>query len=90
METKNLNSSDTWVDPDDAPILTRAFFEKGILSHGDVVIRRGRPPSGQAKQVISLRLDADLIASLRDLGPGWQARAADALRAMIQQAKAGA
>ena len=90
METKKLSSSDAWVDPDDAPLLTREFFEKGILSYGDVVIRRGRPSSGHAKQPVSLRLDPDVIEGLRGLGPGWQARAAEALRDFVaKSANAG-
>ena len=32
------------------------------------------------KTRVTIRLDADLVASLREGGPGWQARANDMLR----------
>ena len=38
----------------------------------------GRPSSG--KQVVSLRLDPDIIEVFRATGPGWQARINEALR----------
>lgn len=38
----------------------------------------GRPSSG--KQVVSLRLDPDVIAKYRATGPGWQARINEILR----------
>ena len=41
---------------------------------------RGRP-AGSNKQLISLRLDKDVIEHFRATGPGWQARINDALKA---------
>jgi uncharacterized protein (DUF4415 family) len=35
---------------------------------------RGRPKSQQAKTLISLRLDAEVLAAFRAEGPGWQTR----------------
>lgn len=43
-----------------------------------VEARVGRPLSG--KQVVSLRLDPDVIAKFRSTGPGWQARINEILR----------
>jgi uncharacterized protein (DUF4415 family) len=83
MSTKKQPTHSDWVDPDDAPPLTREFFERATFRHGDTIIRRGRPPTGNAKQVVSLRLDQDLIARLRGLGPGWQTLAAEALRRLV-------
>lgn len=39
----------------------------------------GRPRSG--KNVVSLRLDPEVIAKFRATGPGWQARMNDVLKA---------
>lgn len=82
-----------WVDPDDAPELTEAFFRHAEIAVGGKVIRpatgylgpngvvRGRPPQrGQAKQQVTLRLDPDVIAKFREGGPGWQGRMNEALR----------
>ena len=44
-------------DPDDAPLLTDAFFDRSEIQHGDKVIRRGRPPLPNPKRAVKLRLD---------------------------------
>lgn len=41
---------------------------------------RGRPPSENPKQQVTLRLDADVVAKFRAGGPGWQSRINSALR----------
>jgi len=70
----------TWVDPDDAPELTREMAERADLYHGDKLIRRGRPPSDNPKQALKLRIDADVVEYFRHTGPGWQTRINDTLR----------
>lgn len=77
-----MNSDDTkteWIDPDDAPELDDEWFAKADIMHGDVVIRRGRPP-GSAKRLVSLRLDTAVLDRFRADGPGWQSRINEALR----------
>jgi uncharacterized protein (DUF4415 family) len=70
-----------WVDPDDAPELNDAFFERADEYRGRKRVRRGRPKSVAPKQPVKLRLDPDLLAALRATGAGWQTRVNDALRA---------
>jgi uncharacterized protein (DUF4415 family) len=82
MSGKPSVGGSTWVDPDDAPELTDEFFERADIYHGEKLVRRGRPPTGKAKQLVSLRIDPDVLERLRRLGPGWQTRAAEALRAL--------
>jgi uncharacterized protein (DUF4415 family) len=41
---------------------------------------RGRPPSENPKQAVSLRLDRDVIEHFKKEGPGWQSRMNEALR----------
>lgn len=54
---------------DDAPELTAEQLA------GAKVVRRGRPPlSGAPKEQVTVRLDADVLASYRAAGPGWQGR----------------
>lgn len=47
-------------------------------------VRRYRGQRGQqkapTKELISLRVDRDIVAAYRSTGPGWQARANEALR----------
>jgi uncharacterized protein (DUF4415 family) len=68
-----------WVDPDDAPELTDEWFDKADFMIGEKVIRRGRPP-GSSKNLVSLRLDKDVIDHFRATGRGWQTRMNEALR----------
>lgn len=42
--------------------------------------RRGRPPLPMVKVSVKLRLDADLLSTLRLSGPGWQTRINETLR----------
>jgi len=42
--------------------------------------RRGRPPLGQTKEHVNIRLDADIVRSFKSTGAGWQTRLNNALR----------
>ena len=84
MQTKKRGTQDKWIDPDDAPHLTKEWFEAGEISIGDKVIRParpiGRPKSANPKEVVNLRLDPDVLEHFRAGGPGWQTRINEALR----------
>jgi uncharacterized protein (DUF4415 family) len=75
--------SEKWIDPDDAPKLTPEWFETATAYRGDTPIRRGRPKSADPKQLVSLRLDREVIERLREQGPGWQTRVNMALRKAV-------
>jgi len=74
---------DTWVDPDDAPELTDAWFQKADQHKGGKLVKRGRPPLERPKVHTNIRLDADLVDRLKADGRGWQSRANDLLRKAI-------
>jgi uncharacterized protein (DUF4415 family) len=82
MPTKKPAGSPDWTDPEDAPELTEAFFADAEIFDGGSFVRRarGRPKSGSAKEQISVRLDADVLAKLREAGPGWQTQINTLLR----------
>jgi uncharacterized protein (DUF4415 family) len=84
MPTKKNTTESKWVDPDDAPHLDRGWFERAELRDGDQVIRPakavGRPKKEATKEVVNIRLDADVVAYFRATGRGWQSRINDALR----------
>ena len=73
----------TWRDPDDAPELTDDFFERADEYVGAKQVRRGRPPGSGAKELVSLRIDRDVLSKLRASGRGWQTRANDILRQAV-------
>jgi uncharacterized protein (DUF4415 family) len=81
-----------WIDPDDAPLLTKEFFDRAEIREGGKVIRAatgtltrmGRPPLGDAaKQQVTLRLDRDVIEAFRASGAGWQSRMNEVLRKAV-------
>jgi len=74
------NTKTDWVDPDDAPELTREWFETADVHHDGKLISRGRPKSEAPKKAISLRVDADVLDKFKAEGPGWQGRMNEALR----------
>jgi uncharacterized protein (DUF4415 family) len=85
MNEKNAVGAAKWGDPDEAPELDEEFFDRAEIRVGGRLIRRGRPPTGKAKRLVSLRIDQDVLQRLRGLGPGWQTRANDALRAFVER-----
>jgi uncharacterized protein (DUF4415 family) len=74
MPKKKKSGAAVWTDPDDAPPLTDAFFDRAEIRHGDSIVRRGRPPLPSPKQAVKLRLDSDVLAAYRATGDGWQTR----------------
>jgi uncharacterized protein (DUF4415 family) len=76
MEKNNEAGATEWVDPDDAPEITEDFFEQAKVFHGDTFVRRGRgrPKADVTKEQISVRLDPDVLAKLRQAGRGWQSQ----------------
>ena len=75
-----------WTDPDDAPELTETFFQDAEVFEGGAFVRRGRgrPATGNAKEQVSVRLDRDVLAALRQAGPGWQSQINPLLRAALR------
>ena len=86
MSTKKPAGSPEWTDPDDAPDLPRAMLVNADVFDGDTFVHRGRgrPKSGAAKQQISVRLDPDVVAKLREAGPGWQSQINTLLRRALR------
>ncbi len=74
---------------DDLPEITDDMLARAELCIGGRLIRRGRPPSPAPKQAIKLRLDPDVLAYFRNLGPGWQTRINATLRRAAKLKKTG-
>jgi uncharacterized protein (DUF4415 family) len=55
------------------PELTDDMLARGVVNKG------GRPRSTNPRQLISLRLPAEVIARWKATGPGWQTRMAERL-----------
>jgi len=64
------------------PELTSAMLARAVVKKG------GRPRSANPRQLIALRLPAEVIARWRATGPGWQTRMAERLaRTPVPKAK---
>jgi len=83
MPVNKRVSRPAWRDPDDAPELTEEFFERADEYVGEQLVRRGRPPGSGTKELVSLRIDRDVLSRLRAGGRGWQTRANDILRQAV-------
>ena len=58
---------------EELPELTDDMLARAVVNKG------GRPRSASPRQLISLRLPAEVIARWRATGPGWQTRMAERL-----------
>ena len=64
---------------DEAPEITDSWIQEADLRRGTKIVRRGRPRLENPKQLLSLRLPPQVIASWKATGPGWQTRMAKVL-----------
>jgi uncharacterized protein (DUF4415 family) len=81
-------SRTVWVDQDDAPALTDAYFERADEFRGTTLVHKGRPlEQGPLKQPTTIRFDADVLEALRASGDGWQTRVSDAVRDLVKAGK---
>ena len=76
-----VSDNPEWTEADfkKAKLFTEAFPE---LADG-LRKSRGRPKAEAPKKQVTLRLDADVVESFRQTGPGWQSRINDSLRKSI-------
>jgi uncharacterized protein (DUF4415 family) len=86
MSAKRKRSVNTSLS-DEPPEITDKWVAGADLRRGEELIRRGRPPLKNPKQLLSLRLPPDVIAGWKATGPGWQTRMADVLRKSTPKAR---
>lgn len=74
---------------DEIPEITDDDIARGVMSKGLTVLPtpkpRGRPPKEAPKVLQSLRLSPDVLEGFRALGPGWQTRIDEVLRAWLKR-----
>jgi uncharacterized protein (DUF4415 family) len=64
---------------DEAPEITEEWIAGADLHKGSKLVRRGRPPMDNPKQLLSLRLPPEVISGWKSSGPGWQTRMVEVL-----------
>lgn len=76
-----LHPDDIGWDPDDAPELDEAWFEKADRFIGSWLIERGHRP-GETERLV---LPTDLVERFRAGGPDWQIRIESAVREWLSE-----
>jgi uncharacterized protein (DUF4415 family) len=79
MSAKRKGSGRTSSSRDEPPEITDKWIAEADLYHGKKLVRRGRPKLENPRQLLSLRLPPEVIASWKASGPGWQTRMAEVL-----------
>jgi uncharacterized protein (DUF4415 family) len=76
---------------DELPELTDGMLDRADVFIDGRLVRKGkagRPPKDKPKQLVTLRLDQDVVAGLRETGPGWQTRVNETLRESLKRKRA--
>jgi len=81
--SKSVTKTD-WIDPDDAPELTDAWFDTADIKINGKTVKRGRP-AGSNKRQVAIRLDVDIIERFKADGAGWQSRVNAVLKDWISR-----
>jgi uncharacterized protein (DUF4415 family) len=79
MNAKRKSSGRISSTRDEAPEIDEKWIAEADLYRGEVLVRRGRPPLENPRQLLSLRLPRDVIECWKASGPGWQTRMAEVL-----------
>ena len=74
MSANKISIGTAWVDPEDAPELSEAFFERADEFQGEERVQRGRPKSSIVRERITIRLEPEVVQQFKASGPGWQTR----------------
>ena len=69
------------------PKLSAEWFASADHHRGGKLVRRGRPKSDDPKQLVSLRLDADVLRWFKRTGAGYQARIGEVLKRNVRSAE---
>ncbi len=78
-------TQEDWDEVSDGPELTEEDFASAkpfaeVFPELAAKMRARGAQKGPTKELISIRLDRDIVATLRGMGRGWQGRANDILR----------
>ena len=85
MTANKKSMASAWADPDEAPDLSAPEWQAKLAK---APVKRGRPKAATAKISTTIRLDQEVLAALRQTGPGWQTRANSILREKLIAKKA--
>lgn len=87
MPTKSIATLDDFVDPDDAPELTDEMLAESEHWIGNRFIGIGPGGRGVDTGWVTVYLDKEVLAALRQAGPGWQSNVNGLLREALRMAQ---
>src|SRR5450432_1437383 len=73
---------------DEITELTEEWFISADHRRGGKLVQRGRPKSDDPKQLVSLRLDAEVLRWFKRTGAGYQSRIGDVLKRHVSRQSA--
>jgi uncharacterized protein (DUF4415 family) len=79
MSAKRKKSVPSSAKADNLPEITEEWLAGADQYDGKKLVRRGRPPTGNPRKLLSLRLQPQIIEKWKASGPGWQTRMAKVL-----------
>jgi uncharacterized protein (DUF4415 family) len=71
-------------DPDNPPLTEEDWARMRPAK------KRGRPTKAVPKEMVTLRLDPEILEAFKKQGPGWQTRINDTLRQALARSQPGA
>ena len=96
-KTKKRKLPKYGVPDEESPELTAEFFRNArpvrevmpelIEAAERLRVRLGRPKLEHPKEHVTLRLDAEVVKSFKEDGPGWQGRINDTLLRVVKRRK---
>ena len=72
---------------DEIPELSEEWFASADHRRAGKLVRRGRPKSDDPKQLVSIRIDANVLRWFKRTGAGYQSRIGDVLRRHVRNAE---
>ena len=69
-----------WYRPTDAVSVAEAVFKPATPPADETVRAQRKAGVPVSKELVSIKLDSDLVAHFQEDGPGWQERINDVLR----------
>jgi uncharacterized protein (DUF4415 family) len=84
MQKNPVNGSVEWIDPDDAPELDDAWFDRAVFKINGVEV--SPRPKDVTETDVTLRLDSDVVEFFKAAGTDLDKRINGALRAAMAKA----
>ena len=89
IEVELLARAHNWLAQNPKKTITSVHVAQGNIAPALPHLRRGRgrPPTGNRKVPTTLRIDSETLSRLRATGSGWQIRAGQGLKELLDEGR---